>query len=820
MAKRCTLVCLTIFIFITGHSFGQQKADGRIKAVITEKQSKDKVPGASVLLENMADTLYKKSLLSDGEGRFTFTGLENGSYKVTITYIGFRKYSSHRILISNSIPEADLGVITLDREEAKDLREIVVNATKQVTEQQVDKTVVNVDALISNTGTTAFDVLNNAPGVVLDDGGNASLKGKDGVRVFIDGKPSYLTGRELTGYLKSVPSGTIDKIELMSNPPARYNAEGTGGIINIRTKKLKSKGFNGSVNLNYSQGVYAKTNNSASFNYRNDKVNIFGNAGYTLQNNFVNSDRDRNYSFKDVARNYTLKQHYFEKNKRQGFNYKVGADYNVSDKTTIGIVLSDNHMSPYKETGRYNSLFLRQEKTDSTIYINSNVEESSRNFTGNANFRHQFNKKGRELNVDVDYLKYRYSQQQRSESVTYQPDSAISDRYNLHSNNPFHAEIYGGKIDYVHMAGDGMSLEGGAQSIYSRRNSEGIYFNGINDATSPATQLNNKFSYNENINALYVNFSKDFNRFSLIAGLRMENTNAKGTISTVDLRKDSSFRKDYTDLFPTVSLSYKFDSSGLHVLTLAGGRRITRPGYQELNPSVFFFDKYTSYQGNPLLTPEYATNLELNYSYDGSYTVGVYYSRVKGTITQLYTQVDSAFISKPYNLELVTNAGITANVSHNLTKWWSVNLYMELVNARFRGWQENNVYLDNSRTNFRINGSTKVQLGSGWSAEVSGFYKTRMVIGQAILEPAWKMNAAVQKKVMKNKGSITVSGLDIFRSWVVDRNINIPEGHVFISNMFDTHLINIGFNYRFGKAVATRERKNSIENEQQRVDSN
>nr|WP_246485199.1 outer membrane beta-barrel protein [Chitinophaga qingshengii] len=696
----------------------------------------------------------------------------------------------------------------------KDLRQVVISSSRQVTEQRVDKTIVNVDALISNTGTSAFDVLNNAPGVVLDESGQASLKGKDGVRVFIDGKPSYLTGKELTSYLKSLPSGTIDKIELMSNPPARYNAEGTGGIINIKTKKLSSKGFNGNINLNYSQGVYPKTNNTASFNYNNNKVNVFGHAGYSLQQNFVNSDRDRHYIVKDV---YTLRQHYFEKSDRQGFNYKAGADYRMSNKSTIGIVLSDNHMAPYRETGQYNSLFIRQGKTDSTIYISSRVAENSRNFTGNANFRHQFNKNGRELNVDVDYLKYRYAKQQSSESLTYQPDNTRSDSYHLLTDNPFHAEIYGGKMDYVHMAGNGTSLEGGVQSIYSKRNSEGIYFNGVYHATTPVLQLNNRFRYNENINALYVNFSRDFRRFSLVAGLRMESTYARGTIVTNDLQRDSAFRKRYTDLFPSILLSYKLDSSGLHVLSLSGGRRISRPGYQDLNPSVFFFDKYTSFQGNPILTPEYAGNFELNYCYDGSYTVGVYYSRVKGTITQLYAQVDSAFISKPYNLELVTNAGITANISHNITPWWNTSLYMELVHSRFRGWQENNVYLDNSRTAFRFNGSTKIQFGSGWSGELSGLYRGRMVIGQATLEPAWKINAALQKKVMKNKGTLTLSGLDIFKSWVVDRNIRIPEGNVFVSNIFDTHLVTIGFNYRFGKAVANRERKGSIQNEQQRV---
>ncbi|MBW8683314.1 TonB-dependent receptor domain-containing protein [Chitinophaga rhizophila] len=819
MVKRNILFCLTIFLILLNDCYAQENTQAHIKGTVKDGRTKENVPGASVLLESISDSLNKKTALSNNNGAFSFDNVTNGSYNLTISYLGFKKHRVEQILVDKQNREIVLGDILLEQSNAASLNEVVVSSRRAFVEQKIDRVVVSVDALIANTGTTAFEALNNSPGVTVDDGGNVNLRGKEGVRVFIDDKPTFLTGRELVSYLKSLPSGVVDKIEIMSNPPARYNADGAGGIINIRTKRSKTKGFNGNVNASYSQGVYPQTNNSFNFNYRNDKWSLFGNAGYSLLYNFVNSDRTRRYDYKDTSQNYTLQQHYVEKSRRQGVNYKLGADYKISDNSSIGVMFAGNNMSPYRENGNYDIAFLKPRgSVDSSIYILSKLKERSRNLTANVNFRHQFGKAGNVLTVDLDHLNYKYEQDQLSASTTYLPDQTISAYYNLTSDNPFRARIYSGKADYAQEIFGGIKFEAGAQAILSERNSEGIYFNSVGDVLQPASHLNNKFGYKENINSLYVNFNKDYKRFSLVAGLRLENTISEGHIFETATMPDSLFKIDYTNLFPNAYLSYKLDTAGVNVLTLSAGRRISRPGYQDLNPSVFFFDKYTSYTGNPLLRPEYANNFELSYSNAGDYTVTLAYSRVGGTITQIYEQVDSALIAKPVNIDLVTNFGINTNLSFDLTKWWSANLYLELVRATFKGRVGADEYIDNSRTTFRVNGSTQVKLGGGWSAELSGLYKNKMVIGQAVLAPAWRMNAAVQKKIFKNKATLTLTGQDIFRSWIVNRDIFIPEGVVSLSNRFDTHRITLGVNYRFGKSGNARERKSGIQDEQNRVE--
>jgi iron complex outermembrane receptor protein len=805
-----TLLCLSVF------SISKTFAQYDIKGDIKEKETKVPVDRATVVLQNEHDSAYHPTAVTDKEGKFQFFNLPMGDYSLVATCIGFKKYRSLQIILDPKTGKNRVVFILLQKDDSSTLKAVVVRSQKQYMEQKLDRVVINVGAIISNAGANTFDVLSNTPGLLLDEDGGINLRGREGVKVYVDDKLIYLSGADLVSYLKSLPSSSIDKIELIPNPPASYNAEGSGGIINIRTKKLTSSGFNGNVSLNYSQGVYSKTNNTFDLNYRNNKWNVFGGVGYSDANNFFNSDRLRRYTYPDPSMNYDIKQHYYEKNNRKNTSYKAGADYSIDGKQSLGFVYN-GYTTSYSEKGNYQNTFLDMSgKIDSVMNVVSSLSSRTVNNTLTAYYRHKSPNNGNEFRVDLDYLNYRFTQRQFSNSVTLLSDSTVSSEYNLISDNPFNASIYSAKADIVHELARGLKMQAGVQSIYSRRTGDGSYLNEVGDSVFQNQQLNNQFRYTENINAAYLNFLKDFSRFSVEAGLRLENTVADGKLSN-ESKTDSTFRQSYLNAFPTAFFSYKLDSNGTNLLTLSAGRRISRPNYQDLNPSVFFFDRYTSSSGNPLLKPSYSTNLELTLAYGKFFTLSLNYSRTKDIILVAYEQLDSAFLSKNVNIDKVQTFGMNASSSVKIADWWTANLYAEVYNTLYKGVVLSNDRIDNSVTTFRTNINNQFKFGNGWGGEISGFYKTNMIFGQAILRPGGQVQIALQKKVLNDKGTISLTARDAFKTWVVKRDVNIPNLSISYANTLDTHLLSLTFAYRFGKTNNRRVHESGIKEEQNRV---
>ena len=317
--------------------------------------------GVTVHFNPLADSMLLTSTLTNTDGLFIVNNLKNGLYRFTINMIGYVPYTNTIRLDKTLL----LPAITLiDQEKA--LKEVKITAYKPLVEQKIDRTIINVDANIANAGSNLMEVLEKSPGVMVDQNGIVSLKGK-GATIFIDDKPTYLSGADLNAYLSSLPSSTIDQIELMTNPPARYDASGNGGIINIRTKKGKIKGINGGINLSYLQGRYARTNNSFNFNYRNNKINLFGNLSYSTVNFYSDMDFYRHYTDVngDVLSNFL--QNSYTRRKSQSTAAKVGLDYYISDQTTIGLSLTGLY-KPSTQTAPVNSIFANaQNQHDSTV---------------------------------------------------------------------------------------------------------------------------------------------------------------------------------------------------------------------------------------------------------------------------------------------------------------------------------------------------------------------------------------------------------------------------------------------------------------------
>ena len=703
----------------------------------------------------------------------------------------------------------------VDSAKTKQLKTVVVTGQKRFVEHQLDKIVVNANALASIAGGNAIDVLNLAPGVLVDESGGVSLKGREGVIVYIDDKPTRLTGTDLLNYLRSLPVSMIDQIELMSNPSSRYNADGTA-IINIRLKKIKTHGFNGNVSVGAAQGRYFRSNNSLLFNYRNNNLTIFSNAGYSTYNGYFSSHRQRVYTYPNNLLSYTLLQNVHEINHDQGFNYNLGIDYLVSKNTTVG-VLYNGYRQPYREKGSYNNQFYgNSDKSDSFVISTSRFTTNTHRNALNLNLQHFLSAHRREINGNLDYLQYSNQANQHLESDVHHPTDTGATQSALITESPYTARIYSAKVNYTDTLFGSIKWEPGVQTIYSERNNTSNYLNQTGNNLYPDPVLSNKFRYRENINAAYINLQKNFNRFSAQAGVRVESTAGNALQYAMATKPDTSFSLHYTNLFPTLYLLYKLDSSGKNTLGFSAGRRIERPGYNDLNPSSFYFDRNTTNTGNSLLQPAFSNNLELSYSHN-RFIAGINYSRTKGMITRGFKQVGDAFISMPVNIERYTTIGTSIYWTINITRWWTANIAQEFVNRHYQGAIFNEgLYANTNLTTVYLKTYNQFKFNHGWSGDVTTTYRSKLLLWQSTNRSVAQVYGGVQKK-LNEKATLSLSGNDIFHTSKTRRLTSIQYAEVYYYLETDTQRLTISFSYRFGKAVNRRERKTGIEGEAGRV---
>lgn len=822
MRKSLTLLVAAFFIVALSHA--QTKA-GKISGTVKDGNQK-MLDAASVALLNAADSSVIKLSLADKAGKFEFDQVAPGKYMVLVTAAGHAKAYSEIVELKESASVITFKPISL-QPQAKALEGVTVVARKPFIEQKIDRTVVNVEAAVTNVGATALEVLEKSPGITVDRDGNISLKGKQGVMVMMDGRPTYLSATELSNYLKSLPASAIEQIEIMTNPSAKYDAAGNSGIINIKSKKNKQKGFNGNVTANYGQGRYWKSNNSLNLNYRTGKVNLFANINASQWNGFQTLSIERkfkNASTKEVTAIFEQTSRMRHNNKN--LNTKLGADVNLGNKTTIGIV-STGFISPNNFLSR-NTSYLQNAngELDSIVYAESRNKSTWKNGTVNLNFRHQFDSTGREITSDLDYMTYTASNNQDFTNITYNPSWIKRRSEDLRGNLPLNIDIYTAKVDYVHPLQKEAKLEAGVKTSFVETDNAANYFTVFAHTESPDYHKTNRFLYNENINAAYLNYNRQFKKVGVQAGLRYEHIVYKGHQLGNPQRQDSAFKNSYGRLFPTLFVSYKAHEN--HQLGFSFGRRIDRPAYQDLNPFLFVLDNYTYQSGNPFLRPQFTNNVEVSHTFKGILTTTLNYSRTKDLITETFERGrdlsganDYASIVKRGNIGQRQAAGIAVSAQVPVAKWWSAVVYSNYNYNRFRGRINGSANEVNvAAGNWLLNVTNQFKLEKGWSAELSGFYRSKGVEGQIMMHPLGQLSAGVSKQVLKGKGSIKLNMRDILYTQFPKGNINFDNTEAFFSNRFDSRVANLSFTYRFGKPLKeqqNRRRPGGASEEQNRV---
>ncbi|MBB3839910.1 outer membrane receptor protein involved in Fe transport [Runella defluvii] len=759
--------------------------------------SQQPLDGAVISLLKSKDSTFVKAAITEPNGNFELLNIKAGAYLISISHLTYQKYLSKAFEVGQS--DLVLPLIQLSEGE-KTLAEVKVTGKKPFVETKIDRTVINVDALISNAGTNAMDVLEKSPGLAIDPNGGIRLKGKTGVVVFIDDKPTYLSAEDLSNYLKSLAAGSVETIEIMPNPPAKYDAAGNAGVINIRLKKNTVKGFNGGLSLSYGQGTYRRSNNSFNFNYRINKFNFFSNLSVNQNNSYQDLTIWRRY----FQPNTTIFSSAFTQNSYiqrniGGNNAKVGFDYYASKKATFGVVLTGFINPSHVDVTNKAKVFNASNEVTSLVEAISPTDKTLKNGSINLNYAYKLDSTGKELSTNVDYIHYQATTVQSLTNSLFDAQNKFVSQSVLVSSLPTNIDIGTAKIDYVHPLASGGKFETGVKTSFISTGNVADFSDQVDGKLFPNYEFTNSFNYNENINAGYLNYAKELRRLTVQAGLRFENTNIRGHQLGNKQTKDSTFTRNYNNLFPTLYMQYRLDSAAVHLLGFSFGRRIERPNYQDMNPFSYPLDRFTYYGGNPFLQPTFSYNFELSHTFKQRITTTLQYSIAKNVISETNEQRGTIYYSRPGNFGQRISYGISVNGSFQLAKWWSLNLYTEYISNGFKATLYGQK-LDDSRFYWAVVPTNQFQLKDGWAAELAGSYQTTFLLGQLLIYPIGNVRAGVSKRIMKNKGTLKLNVSDVFYTNQIKGDIrNIANAEANWFSYLDTRVATLTFSYRFNK---------------------
>jgi hypothetical protein len=775
--------------------------------------------GATVLLHNHSDSVLNQKTVSDVNGAFLFKQIQHGTYSLIVTDIGFKDYTINKLNVDTQLNVIVLPVIILQPAVGKKLQEIVVASKKPLIEQKIDRTIINVDAMITAAGSDALDVLSKSPGVRVDASDGISLNGKNNVLVLIDDRPTYMSSKDLAAYLRSLPGAMLDKLELISNPPARYDANG-GAIINIVLKKNHTAGFNGGINVGYNQGVYARSNDALNINYRTKHFNLFSNISYNHDQNFSEQSYSR-YFFKDNgSADKTIFQNSYFTYRSNSWNGRIGMDYFISAHTTLGIVINGN-TRPKKDMldytiEQYNSLT----QLDSVKRGFTDGQYSWKNSGINLNFQQTYNKKGRSLMANVDQVNYYPHNDQQSPVNFYRPDGSFYKAEQKVFNFPSTINIYTGKVDYTEPLQGKAEFTAGVKFGYVKTDNRFNWFGQQGSTVVPDYNKSNHFKYEERINSVYASLKKEWTCWSVQGGLRLEHSNGNAHQLANPAIPDTSFTNHYTNLFPSLAILYKLDSSGANTIVLSFGKRIGRPSYQQLNPFLFFVDQYTYNAGNAQLKASFSKFVELRYSYKQYLNITVSYGGGNNGISRITQANGPVFISTPLNFTTDRLLGIFPYVSLSLAKWYRINLHGVFLFQSIKG-NAVGVALNQHTNIHEVELNNQFQLNKNWSAELNVFLPGRQSYGQIKNDAVYNISAGVQKKVLHGQGTVRFNMNDIFYSSKLNsQTIGITQVAEYTTRKRDSRWIGFSFAYRFGKMTYARKRNDTGSAEDEKTRTN
>jgi len=814
--KQRLLNLIIPLVFCAAFSFAQNGQRGKISLKVLNQQQQP-IENATAELLRSKDSSLVKTALSDKSGLAEFENIPFGSYFIKTSLVNYEKQFSATVILSaeqSSLTVAD-AVLQLS---VTQLKAIEVTGRKPFIQRLSDRIVVNVDNSVINAGSSAFDVLERSPGILIDANDNISMRGRSGVIIMIDGKPSPMSGADLVNYLRSLPSNAIERIDLITNPSSKYDAAGNAGIIDIRMKKDQRYGTNGSVTTGYGQGVYPKANAGINFNHRNKAMNLFGGYNYAYRMNLNHLLLDRNFfsngqfTGKDEKDNYT-------KIPLELNTFRIGADFFPSKKTIFGFVVNSN-INSVRPFNNNSSVVIDQSKQPIfTFNTQTRNRHKNKNAVANFNFKHTFDSTGKELTADVD-LGYFSSNNFSSVNTQYYQlnGTPLQPDYILDSYQKGNLKLATVKADYVNPLKKKARLEAGFKTSFVKTDNDALFYNMSSGTPEDDVNKTNHFYYDENINAAYLNYKKEYQKIDFQIGLRAENTNVK----TKQVKGNITWDSSYTQLFPSAFLNYKLKEN--QTIGVSVSRRIDRPNYSQLNPFLFLIDVTTYSTGNPSLLPQFTWSYELNYTVKNiNLTLG--YSHTKNNQNIVITRFKDVFpnipsddnvtVQIPVNLSSSDYIGLTVAAPVRINRWWNMmnnaNIFYNHFNGNLAG-----TALNNGKMVASLSTNQTFTLKKGWTAEMNVNYNSGGQYGFMVTRPQWGIGAGVQKTLWKGKGQVRFNITDIF--WT-----NLPRATITYNNYIEywrayreTRVANLSFTYRFGNNKVQQARRRALGSEEER----
>lgn len=813
MKNLKTLLYTCLLIYITGFFspiFAQEKALFTINGLVNDQKNQP-IPGASVsIISTLTEQVVTKTI-ADEKGRFSFS-LTDSTVKVLVSYVGFDVYESATILLTGNLT---LPAIVL--KEGNALHEVTVKGQRipPLIQATGGKIIYNVAASVNSQGANVLEVLRKAPGVVVSSENAIGIAGREGALVLLNGRQTYMQPAELADLLKSMPAANVKSIEVINNPSAQYDAQGSAGIINIVLKKNENEGLNGTINTGLGYGFSLKNNSALSFNYRKDKLNVFGNYSHNVGHFGLRYGMDRDESG-TAYRGWSK-----DTDKRQSIASGLGLDYHLNDRHTIGAHASGNFLfgggSIYTNTSISD---LETGALRNTLFSESDYyHQSSKRYNTNLNYRYE-DTLGTSLQLDADYGTFRSASGNLQPNTFYLPDGSVSARNSSRMLTGRDIDLYAFSGAYEQKIGTGKLSVGLKYSSVKSGNLFDLYrLTEGNEVLDPAAS--NNFSFKEQIFSGYLQYEHHLTKqLSLQAGMRLEQTNATGELITAqaEAQQDAAIRRNYLNGFPSLTLQMKLDEE--QQLSINYGRRIDRPAYQDLNPFDQPLDGISSLKGNAYLLPQKTQRLSLQYQHKKT-ILELSLSRITDYFAQITdTMGTDKVVMQPRNLGTQQQAGLSVIQQLRLMKAWSLS-----INALMY-YKHNEISFDENR-HFnikRLAGTINIQqtISLPWQikAELATVFNTKRVGGaNDISRRNSQVDVGFQRAFMRDKARLALSFTDVFLGNKWDSTSYFNGYYIRNYGYVESRQVKLNFSYNFGntKIKAAQERTSGLQSETDRL---
>ncbi|MFK8163756.1 MAG: TonB-dependent receptor, partial [Lewinella sp.] len=771
---------------------------------------------ATVALYEHPDSGLVKVTSTDESGHFRFAELSPGDYSLVATYVGYDNLTIDVFPLLNG-EEKVLGALAFAKG-AVDLQEIAVTATRSILEVKADRTVFNVAGTINSAGSDAISLLRKAPGVVVGNNDNISVLGRAGVLLYVDGKRLPLTGQELSDYLRNLPAEQIDRIEIITSPGAKYEAEGNGGIIDIRLKREENLGLNGSVAAAYGQGRYSRSNVTAMATYRSKRISMYGNLGHSQGAQFNKA------IFRNTLNGFTLEEVEDGVNRWAGVYGRLGMDVFLGKEHTLGVLVSGSDFDQPQRSINRNLIAAaaRPDIIDSVLVSTNRVASFSKRKQINLNYRYE-GKAGQVINLDADHAAFSRGNIRHQTNRYF--DATETEELSsgaLRLSGPTTVDVSGLKLDLEQPLPFGRLSVGGKLSRIASENTF-LRYDGQGEEERLDVMLSSTFNYQEDIQAAYFSLAGKFlKKLDYSLGLRTEWTQLKGEIGVFDQSlAEPPFTQKYRRWFPNAGLSWVINDQ--HTVGLRYGRRIARPFYAMLSPFRNQLSPLTFAIGNPRLQPEQINNLEFSYTLAQRYHVKLAYGLTIDQITHVTRRDEVNPLARYFSSDNSARQRILSlnlSIPHEITPGWTTSnnfTALQLTNSSSLATGE---ALDLQAFSYSLNHQSTITLPHKFKGEISGYFNGPGIRGGDVFEAKanWSLDIGLQRKFFQDKLQARLSVSDVFfqAGWGGTAEFNGLVSDV--DAVWDSRRLNLNLSYTFGNdKVKRRNRRTGTDKETGRV---